>query len=280
MNLDRAREYFSAYYEGELNQGLKEAFERKMSADSRLREEYASFASTMDSLSSLSKPVPEPDFDLHERIAARLDRHIWEAEQRSKPGFVQWWKSLALGGIAVVALVAAVFQLKGGGGNIIESNPGLSSSPIGQVTFAVDDSNEMVLRYRSQNQERLDVRSLEGTVLRTEIPGERGISFPLRSDSESAAILQIDIQGKSQAFAVIPGKTPSHRLQGSGTVADFVRAAADHFRVSIAIFDVELTNPLDWNIESTDAFESLRKQLAGVGAVEKRSNGLIVISKD
>jgi anti-sigma-K factor RskA len=112
MNLAKAREHFSAYYEGSLEGGLKETFERALRSDAQIQAEYRAFERVMADLNLLGEAQPEANEDLHEEIARRLDRHIFERKRQARAPLFGIWKSLALGGLATVALVTAVLQLQ------------------------------------------------------------------------------------------------------------------------------------------------------------------------
>lgn len=80
MNCEKALELFSDYFEGRLNQGLREAVERHLAACPSCQVEYEQFASVVG---SIEFPVPpSPPADLGEKIARRLDRIDWEHRSR------------------------------------------------------------------------------------------------------------------------------------------------------------------------------------------------------
>src|SRR5947209_1700267 len=103
MNLAKARDYFSAYYEGSLERGLKQAFETRLAEDAQLQAEFAAFEKTMKGLEAFGAVEIEPPADLHERITARLDHAIWE-QKRTASRFtgLGWWK-MGFMGAAVAA---------------------------------------------------------------------------------------------------------------------------------------------------------------------------------
>ena len=113
LNHEKAREYFSAYHEGTLERGLKETFERALSTDAQVQAEYRAFERLMGSLESLKAEAPEPEFDLHEAIARRLDKHIYDEARRAKHPIFAWWKSAALGGLSPGSILEEMEKLSG-----------------------------------------------------------------------------------------------------------------------------------------------------------------------
>lgn len=102
MTSDKARELFSEHLEGTLSAGLKQAFERRLTEDPALAEEYRLFARVYDALGSM--PPVEAPADLNERIQRRLDRAVWEEKSRGRPS-VGWLRTLAFGAAAAAILV-------------------------------------------------------------------------------------------------------------------------------------------------------------------------------
>src|SRR5438270_5999926 len=109
MNLAKAKDYFSAYYEGSLDRGLRQSFEARLNEDAQLQAEYRAFERTMRDLGAMGQIEIEPPEDLHDKIAARLDYALWEQKRQKAPLMgVPWWKGLAMG-LAVAAGVLAAF---------------------------------------------------------------------------------------------------------------------------------------------------------------------------
>lgn len=98
MTSDKARELFSEHLEGTLSAGLKQAFERRLTEDPALAEEYRLFSRVYEALGSM--PPVEAPADLTERVQRRLDRAVWEEKSKSRPA-IGWLRSLAFGAAAV-----------------------------------------------------------------------------------------------------------------------------------------------------------------------------------
>src|SRR5688500_10784952 len=99
MNASKAREFFSSYFEGTLDAGLRQAFERRLHTDAEIQAEYRAFERTMGQLSTLKDLEVEVPFDLHERISARVDLHIFEAKRAKGSPWIAMWKPLLIGGL-------------------------------------------------------------------------------------------------------------------------------------------------------------------------------------
>ena len=78
MNAKKAQEYFSLHFEGELTGGLLDQFERALKTDAQVQAEYRAFVHTMKTLEELKAPIAEPNFDLHEVISQRMDKHLFD----------------------------------------------------------------------------------------------------------------------------------------------------------------------------------------------------------
>ncbi len=273
MNPEKAREYFSSHYEGTLERGLASALERKLQADTRVREEYEAFCNTMSSLESLRNPVPDPTFDLHERIASRLDRHVWEQKRKQGPAFLAFWRGLALGGLAAVAIVGTILQMRSRG-DLNEAAMFGTFTP-GQVQLA-SDGNELVLAYRSSGPDQITFRDETGLILESKQLNRQTIRSPLTNRFESASIVEIKLESASDpTYVAIPGSARTDRSTGKGTLRELALAFADHYRTPVALRCETLDVPVTWTFESADGFAGMRKALDPVQfTVEKRQGVL------
>ncbi|HWA84386.1 MAG TPA: hypothetical protein VG820_13170, partial [Fimbriimonadaceae bacterium] len=135
MTNEKARDFFSAYHEGTLESGLRVSFEQKLKADADLRREFDSFTRAMDDLDVMKfEEIAIPD-DLHERISARLDRHIYEKKRSATPHWTTWLRGLGFAGIGAAAILGAVFSLNSGGGANSVVPAGISTSD--QIAFGM-----------------------------------------------------------------------------------------------------------------------------------------------
>ncbi|HTQ08499.1 MAG TPA: hypothetical protein VMI31_00360, partial [Fimbriimonadaceae bacterium] len=90
MTNEKAREFFSAYHEGTLEPGFRVSFEQKLKSDYAVRHEFESFVRAMEKLDALRDEEIEIPADLHDRITARLDRHLYERRKSATPSWSVW----------------------------------------------------------------------------------------------------------------------------------------------------------------------------------------------
>ena len=100
MNQEKAKEFFSAYYEGTLEAGLQQSLEQQLRADGNLRREFRDFERAMEDVLAAKQVMQQSLFE---------DRHPM------LPGADPRWRTLALAsmGIAVLALAIALVALFG-----------------------------------------------------------------------------------------------------------------------------------------------------------------------
>src|SRR5581483_925490 len=91
MNQEKAREFFSAYFEGVLEPGLKQSFEARLAADAMLQADYAAFSETMGELRTMPEEEIEAPIFLSDRVATRLDEVFVKGSPRGIFGSWQTW---------------------------------------------------------------------------------------------------------------------------------------------------------------------------------------------
>ena len=84
MDINQARELYSAYYEGTIERVSAVALDEAMKGDADIRDDFASFSAVMDTLPTLAEESVSTPTDLHDKIMARLDHHEWEKKQGRK----------------------------------------------------------------------------------------------------------------------------------------------------------------------------------------------------
>lgn len=247
MNETKAREHFSAYHLGELEPGLREAFERALASDAQIQAEYRAFAATMESLDRLKQiEVPVPP-DLHDRITARVDRHVWEQKRAQKPGFLGLWRSVALGGVAMVALVGALLSLRSSGPL---ATSGIVPGPTADAITIRDEQGRASLEYAPTAPAVVVVQSgLDGPELtRFSLDGER-LSSPLENTSKEAALVMITVQGKAERTIVaLPGTTRHRVAKGQGTIADLARSMAGYYGRAVQLASADPDARVTWEL--------------------------------
>lgn len=277
MNLEKAREYFSSYYEGTLERGLAEALSRAISTDAQLQAEYHAFERLMNELDVLKSPAPEPQFDLHEAISRRLDKHIHDQKARVKHPIFGLWRSLAVGGLATVALVAALFQLKNNGAQNVSTGDLLGGANVETVQLKSTESG-LNLSYRTRGTRIVVIRDNAGNELERKVIQNNLFVAPLSNPNEKAALLQVDIQGEDLVFVALPGRRMQAATQGEGTVKDLAVSLAGFYRVPVLLKVGKLASNITWVFAPGEASDAAAKALEATNYTAlKNEDGVLSI---
>lgn len=267
MNASKAREYFSAHYEGSLDRGLRESFDRVLRADAQIQAEYRAFSRTMDQLNAMSEVDVEMPSDLHDRIMAKLDLNAWEQKQRQRPGVFSWWKT-ALVAAAVIAVAAfgVIRSAQDASDPTIEANPlnVPSMSPSARLDVK-PTANGVLLNYPKVGQRVVIIRDQDGAEKeRIELINQGIEDKPLSNDGVSATIVEIVISDSNTWIAlpsVEPSTTPS---VGSGDVRQLALDIANLCRIPV-IVQGPLKDLPSWTVDSSDAHGSAQVALRDHG---------------
>jgi len=286
MNAEKAREFFSAYKEGTLDGGLKQAFERALASDARIQAEYETFKRTCAQLELLNTPVPAPPFDLHDRIMARLDQHLLEEKKKPAPWFGLRFRSAVTLGVAAVAIFGAVASLNSTGVINVASVFGASTPKEADFYTVGVRNGQLGLIYRTAQERTLTFRiASSGEVLqRVKVDGSgspagKTVNSPLSNSSQEAVLIQVDVQGEKNSFLIaVPGQKRSEATSGSGTVADLALALADCYGKPVVV----TSNSMDtaaWDFtKSADAVSAAADALKGTErSVDERRGQVIWI---
>jgi hypothetical protein len=255
MNANKAREYYSAYFEGTLEGGLKQSFERKLASDAVVQAEYRAYVDVVEKLNAMREDVIEVPHDLHETISAHLDKHLWEKQRKTRFALGGWWRSLALGGLATLAIVGTIASLNGGMGAIGAGIVGVGSKD----SIDVVATNEGVfIEGKVVGHSEVEVRDLlGGKLLKTiKLDGQR-IHAPITNTGTDPIILSFSRVGDSRQIRVaIPGARSASEPQGSGMVADLAKAAAGYYHVPIRIETDDLDSTVRWKFAGRSMSEA------------------------
>lgn len=280
MNAIKAKEFFSAYYEGALDGGLKQSFERRLATDAQLQAEYRAFEQAMAELDAFRAIEVIPPADLNERIQARLDKHVHEQKRSAQPSFFALWRPLALAGVGALAIFGAVQSLTNQGEGPLTSGmlvkPELiplrieSIDGVPTLFFRPSDKRTLIVRDVTDGTERERVE-VDGRLLRSE----------LRNSGESASLVSIDVgDGASPMMVAIPGLHPVPHPTGQGTIKEFVLALADHYRTPVTLRTVNPERTVVWTFDSTDAMADAGKALKNTHfSIEQRYSGVLSIQE-
>lgn len=250
----KARDHFSAYFEGTLEPGLKESFERTLAQDATVSAEYRAFVKTVKAINALQDQEIEVPFNLHERISARLDHSEWEAKQNRKTSWLSnIWRPATLVGVACLAIFGTIFSmLNRGGGQMGQAGllPGLES---GKPQLSIS-GDKLFVNADSNGNATLQVRDLVGEKLVSEIPLTSRVHAPLVNSSEKAVILEIkDSKTWKSVLVALPGRQSDVATSGSGSIRDLALAASDHFGTPVQIESTDLNAKVNWKFSSDSA---------------------------
>ncbi|MBS1706239.1 MAG: hypothetical protein JST40_10220 [Armatimonadetes bacterium] len=247
MNVNKARDFYSDYFEGTLESGLKQAFERALREDATIQAEYQAFTRAMEALGTMKDEEIEVPYDLHDRISARLDKHIWDQKQKAKPNFFSaWWRTLAVGGLATVAIIATVttlFNTNSGRNSTANAIP-ISGGQRESVQFAGDHQSLIITAGKAGGGEISMVPERGDTVMmKLDSPMNRPIQ---NIEPQSMALIVRTKLGKEKFTFVLPGKDAKPVLTGEGDALDIAGALADTFQRPVQVLGGTDKSP--WNL--------------------------------
>jgi len=276
MNQERARDFFSAYYEGNLDAGLRQSFELNLRSDAILQSDYAAFVETVHELEALKHEQIEIPIFLSDRIATRLE--LAQGKPKSGfPGWTGWLRGLAFTGLAAAAIIFA-FPFFHGGSDLKTAGPNLASD-LDQVAFKVD-GNKVVLRYQPSSIKTVVISSPTSgkEVQRFSLNGQR-LESPIENPLPKSAVFKIEALGdKTSTILAVPGQSMEPTKAGEGTVQDLALALAGHYRVPVEVEAADVTHRVSWNFSSSDARAAANQALESEGfSVDQRQDGLIEI---
>lgn len=285
MNSIKARDFFSAYFEGSLEPGLKQAFERALRTDAIVQAEYTQFERVMAQLDTLHDEAVNPPADLHERISARLDRSIYEAERQKPKSIFMSWRSLAYGGLAAALILGAVLSLN------VSDDPARTSGfvpPISRGSETVAPPSLLAtptglnLQYRSLKEGIVYVKAgIEGRVVQQiAISADQSIDSPLNNRSQEAALLQIVFpHGERPLLVALPGQARSEVRDGEGTIADLAVALAGVYGAPVEVRVQDPGKRTNWRLEAEDAVDAISSVVGPSGiTLERQASGLLVLT--
>jgi hypothetical protein len=255
MNASKARDFFSAYYEGELTHGLAESFERALVNDAALKFEYEEFCSTMKMLEEPDVEIEVP-FDLHDKIMARLDHQAWEAKQTQKAGLFGRWRLAMVGGLAAVAILAGVSSLnKPNNGSMSTSNFVPVNGTANQVTEEVKATfvdGALSIQIKAKSGSKYSIRKIsDDTVLADLVVRDKMLSQVIINDNaQGQAFTVLNSKGEEKMLIVLPGTTQGTMLKGEGSVMDLSVAMADAFRTPMIVRAQDREKSVTWDFKA------------------------------
>lgn len=280
MNASKAREFFSSYFDGSLDGGLRQAFERKLNTDSDLKAEYQAFERTMSMLDSMRETEVEVPFDLTERINARIDRHVYEQKRAEKAPALAWWKSLAIGTAAALAIFGTIKGFGGGPSATAEAN--LLGGPQAEHVQVVRDNGELVLKYQTTGRKSVTIREdVAGKELkRVDLDGKQ-LESELRNSDAQPRLVSVQVDGESRPTLVaVPGTDSIEVTTGKGTIGELAKNLAGRYRVPVVVVANDVAREMTWTYSSLEPVSGATEALKDASfSVELHSDGILWIQQ-
>lgn len=278
MNRDKARDFFSAYADGTLDEGLKASLERSLQNDRELREEYESFRQIWDELHGLRFVTPDIPDNLHDRIRFRLEDHVEEVRQRSTPTWLVYLRNTAVAGLAAAALAFAAIGITQGGPT---ATAGFSGN-LNQLEARTADDGLWVSYHSSEARTLIVKDGLSGEELkRSQVQGRRWERL-LKNDRPEAALFQVTALGDpTEMLVAVPGRRVQRERTGQGTLRQLARSVSDVYRIPVVIRGAVGDRQLKWTLDGSDPQASVVKTLGNTEySVELRNGSMLWIVRN
>lgn len=282
MNQEKAREFFSNYYEGTLEPGLIQSLEQAMARDSGLRDDYQLFETTYEELGNLKFETIEVPFDLNERISARVDKHLYDQRTKRQPSWTLWLRNTAIGTVAAVAVLGAILSLNRNGAT---AQAGLGIDTIAaskdQVEVTALPNGSVRLHFAPEQSRTLVIREGLGGAERRSITLEKEeLNTKLENTKPAPAAFAIEVSGDSrQTIIALPGTDRSVSKIGEGNLEGFAKALASHYGIPVQVTVKSPDINLSWNLVAEDPETAASSTLDSQRfSIDRRASGLLVIS--
>jgi len=256
MNQEKAREFFSSYYEGSLEAGLRQTFEQRLKADSKLQEEYSSFEETMERLDTMKfEEIEIPSF-LSDRIATRLEE-VQDRKAAKSPIWTLWLRGVAFSGLAAAAIFASIVGIRSFGNS---APAGVIDGPGGPELSLKVDGNNVTLQYQAATNEVVTVSSEGKQLDSTDLSRGQKLVSPLHNDQPATALFDVKAGDKTTVIAV-PGSKMAATKAGEGSVRDFAAALAGFYRVPVELEVADATQSVVWTFDDSKPIDAANKAL-------------------
>lgn len=284
MNRAKARDFYSDYYEGTLDRGLTQMFERALKEDGSLREDYDQFCELMGSLDTLKDiEVPEPAF-LHERIEKRMNEK--SAQTVAKPAF--WWLTWgkwAFAGATALAALALVINMTAqpskSPNSVANLVPEISISAEVPPKLALDDKG-LTLLFKPGSDARVTFQAMDSASGPKEFNLDAGqeLRSPVHNESESAELVEITFSTSHDRLMVaVPGTKIVPQRNGSGTVKDLALALANTFGRPVQLATDKPAQRLVWDFKAGDEVDAVSQTLRQFElSLESRADGILFLN--
>lgn len=282
MNANKAREFFSSYFDGTLEPGLRQSFERRLETDAIVQAEYKAFERTMGALDAMREIEVDVPTDLNERIQARLDKHIYDQRQSDRPALFGWWKGLAVAGIGALAIFGAVQSLNQPNGTAAVGSLGSSPATV-EVPMKVElVDGKPTLYFRPTGKRTVVIRdAIDNTVRQSVDLDSNMLRSTLTNSGSQASLTSVDPgDGSNPLVVAIPGTDAKPRKSGQGTIQEFVLAMADHYSITVTLETSSLDRTVVWSFDTSDPIADATKALQDAKfSIAERNSGVISIQE-
>lgn len=279
MNLERAREFYSAYYEGALDDGLRQAFQRALAKDPKVADEYAQFVRIMGDLKQIRTDVSVPS-DLHARIQGRiLEDEQATANKESSTMRLMALRPFVYGAAATVAIIAAVVSLTGRSSGNKATADLLPVTDVSPTIVAKEDAVYLSFGTTGKNRVTVSDPSASKTVAQFELDNQR-IESPLRNIGPVARAVRVSFSKDFAPLTVfVPGKSQSLEKTGTGGLESFLIAVCQQYGNPVVVAVSDPGTQLTWTLDGVDPIEASSEELAAWGLkAELRKDGILWIT--
>lgn len=285
MNPSKAREFFSSYFEGTLDAGLCQALERTLRTDAELQAEYRAFERTMDRLGSLKETEVEVPYDLRERIAARLDMHIYEQNNARRAPWFTFWKPVAIGALGALAIIAAILSFNNNGavsesnlfpdgGGRAKASPPARGSKVYTVPLDQIVEGERLVTITN---------ALTGKAIgQLRVAAGDNASIEIKNSDPGVSFSKILIEGGSTTYIAVPGKSggPAGSMGKDATIRGAAMRLAGRYGKPVIVLAKDPAKPLPLvQMTSVDPLAGAGEVFGEGYAVEIRPDGFIWVQE-
>lgn len=279
ISASKARDYFSAYWDGTLEPGLAAALERRLEQDTELKAEYDEFVRVMAAFEDLSKETVETPVDLHDRIMARIDRQIYESKRATRPaGIFSLWRSLAYGGAATVLIIGGILALRGGDGAFTAGFGGASNQQTLAPELRVGPDRGLIVEWTPAGKGQL-VLERDGATIDRQSSDRQEIQRALSNSSPEAELITIRVSPPSRSVHVaLPGTARLEPNSGQGDVRSFALALAGTYGVPVMVNVDQLDRKVTWTLTGKQPSDAVNARVDAGLSVSFGSDGILRIN--
>ncbi len=254
MKLEKAYDYFSAYYEGTLDAALRDQMDRLFQANQRLRHDFESFAASLDDLELGKAREIEIPADLHEQIVARLDRSIYESSRNQPQSVMAFWRKYALGGLAAVVIIGGGFAVANRG-SADQASAGFTTIPSATPAGlqVVGEEGGTFLRFSPTANDSVKVMRLPDAKLMQsyDVSANTKLDVPLKNAAAEPVTLLISTAEGKEMVVVIPGTQKQTAGSGQGSLLDFAKAMSATYLLPVTLDSAKRDSMLRWDLNDS-----------------------------